>query len=73
LPGTAGQARWTAMLTVTVDENGRVVEIKPRGGTGLQGMESALKSAAQSWQTNQPTYQGKRVKSSFALDIEFGQ
>jgi len=24
-------------------------------------------------QTNAPSYQGKRVKSSFALDIDFGQ
>jgi hypothetical protein len=60
------------MLTVTVDENGRVIDIKPRGGPSPQGMETVIKAEAGSWQTNPPTYQGKGVKSSFALDIEFG-
>lgn len=70
LPGA--QTKWTAMLTVTVDENGRVVDIKPRGGANLQGMDSTVRSAALQWQTNPPLYLGKRVKSSFALDIDFG-
>jgi len=73
LPETMSQTRWKAMLSVTVDEGGRVTDIRPRGGASLQGMESALKAAAQLWQTNPPTYRGKRVKSSFALDIDFGQ
>lgn len=73
LSGTAAQTKWTAMLIVTVDENGRVSDIRPRGGSSLQGMDSAIKAAAQGWQTNPPLYQSKKVKSSFALDIEFGQ
>lgn len=73
LPKLPAQTKWKAMLTLTVDEDGQVTDIKPRGGAGLQGMDTALKAAAQLWQTNPPTYKGKRVKSSFALDIEFGQ
>jgi len=61
------------MLTLTVDENGRVIDVKPRGGKIPQGLESALKASAQPWKTNRPTYKGKRVKSSFALNIDFGQ
>jgi caspase domain-containing protein len=73
LPKPPAQTKWTAMLTITVDEDGHLIDVKPRGGSSLQGMESVLKSAAQLWQTNSPTYRGKRVKSSFALDIDFGQ
>ncbi len=69
----AAKTKWTAMLTVTVDEDGWVTDIKPRGRPNPQGTDSALKAAARSWQTNPPTYQGKHVKSSFALDIDFGQ
>jgi TonB family protein len=61
------------MLMVTVDEGGKVTDIKPRGGASLKGMDNAFKAASQLWQTNPPTYQGLRVKSSFALDIDFGQ
>jgi len=73
LPGASAQAKWTAMLMVTVDEGGKVTDIKPRGGASLKGMDNAFKAASQLWQTNPPTYQGLRVKSSFALDIDFGQ
>ncbi len=73
LPKPPSQTKSTAMLTVTVDEDGRVSDVKLRGGTSLQSMETWLKPAAHLWQTNPPTYKGKRVKSSFALDIEFGQ
>jgi hypothetical protein len=65
--------KWTAMLMVTVNEDGRVIDIKPRGRVSPQGMDSTIKAEAQRWQTNPPTYQGMNVKSSFALDIEFGQ
>jgi len=65
--------KWTAMLMVTVNEDGRVIDIRPRGGALPQGMDNAFKAEAQRWQTNPPTYQGMSVKSSFALDIEFGQ
>jgi TonB family protein len=73
LPKQPAQARWTARLTVTVDEDGHVSDIRPRGGTGLQGIDNWLKTAAQSWRTNPPAYKGMHVKSSFALDIDFGQ
>jgi len=65
--------KWTARVMVTVDEDGRVIDVKPRGSPSPQGMDSAIKAEAQSWQTNPPTYQGKPVKSSFALDINLGQ
>jgi len=67
------ETKSTVMLTLTVDENGRVIDVKPRGGKIPQGLESALKASAQPWKTNRPTYKGKRVKSSFALNIDFGQ
>jgi len=73
LPKQPAQAKWTARLTVTIDENGHVSDIRPRGSTGFQGMDSWFKTAAQSWQTNPPTYKSMHVKSSFALDIDFGQ
>jgi hypothetical protein len=73
LPKQPAQTRWTARLTVMIDEDGHVSDIRPRGGTGLQGTDNWLKTAAQSWQTTPPTYRGMRVKSSFALDIDFGQ
>jgi hypothetical protein len=72
LPQLSADCLTKWMLTVTVDENGRVIDIKPRGGPSPQGMETVIKAEAGSWQTNPPTYQGKGVKSSFALDIEFG-
>jgi hypothetical protein len=72
LPKQTAQTRGTATLTIMVDEQGHVSDIKPRGAA-LQGMDSWLKTAAKAWQTNQPTYKGMRVKSSFALDINFGQ
>jgi len=73
LPAAAAQGKWTAMLTVTVDETGKVTDIKPRGGASLRGMDAAFKAAAQLWQTNPPTYLGMSVKSSFAFDIDLGQ
>ena len=73
LPKPPAQSKWTARLTITIDESGHVSDIRPRGGTDIQGIDSWLKTAAQSWQTNPPTYKGMRVKSSFALDIDFGQ
>ena len=69
----AGPRKSKAMFTVTVDEDGWVMDVKPRGGETPQEMCSALKAAARQWQTNRPTYLGKHVKSSFALDIDFAQ
>src|SRR5262249_40374755 len=73
LPKQPAQSKGTARLTIMVDEEGHVSDIKQRGGTNVQGIDSSIKAAAKAWQTNQPTYKGMRVKSSFALDIDFGQ
>jgi hypothetical protein len=69
------QTKSTVKLTLTVDEEGWVIALKPRGGEIPQDLLSALKTAAHrgQWQTNPPTYQGKHVPSSFALDLELGQ
>jgi TonB family protein len=61
------------MLTFVVDESGRVIDVKARGGASLNGMDNALKSAGSAWQTNPPTYEGRPVKATFSLDIKFDQ
>jgi TonB family protein len=63
----------TVMLSFTVDENGRVIDVKPRGNSSLFGMDSALKAAASQWQTNPPAYEGRPVKATFPLDIKIDQ
>jgi len=69
----AVQTKLPIKLTVTIDEDGFVMKIKPRGDIISEDLRSALKEASRLWRTNKPMYKGKQVESSFALDIDFGQ
>jgi TonB family protein len=67
----AGQSSGIAMLSVTVDENGNVADVRPRGAKDSYGFHDAALAAARQWKTNPPRAQGRSVKTSFAVDIAF--
>jgi TonB family protein len=67
----AGQSSGIAMLAVTVDENGNVATVRPRGANDSYGFVDSALAAARQWKTNPPRAQGKSVKTSFAVDILF--
>jgi TonB family protein len=69
----AGQQKGIAMLSVTVDQGGNVIEVKPRGPTDSYGFADAASSAARRWKTNPPATQGKPVRTAFSVDIPFSQ
>jgi TonB family protein len=68
-----GQAKGTAMLTLTVDENGSVVDARPRGRSDAFGFSDAAIEAARSWKTNPPRAQSKPVRTQFSVDLTFSQ
>jgi TonB family protein len=67
----AGQQKGLAMLSLTVDENGNIVGVKPRGKSDTFGYTDAALSAARQWKTTPPRAQGKPVKTEFAVDVPF--
>jgi TonB family protein len=67
----AGQAKGIAMLTLTVDENGNVLEAKPRGRSDAYGFVDAAIEATRNWKTNPPRVQSKPVRTQFSADISF--
>jgi TonB family protein len=60
-----------AMLSVTVDENGTVTEVRPRGAADAYGFVDGAAAAARQWKTTPPRAQGKPVKTIFAVDVPF--
>jgi TonB family protein len=58
-----------AMLSLTVDENGTVIDASPRGTPDNSSFLAAALSAARKWQTTPPRAQGKPVKTEFAVDL----
>lgn len=69
----AGQVKGVAMLTLTVDENGNVLEAKPRGRSDVYGFVDAAVQAAQGWKTSPPRAQSKPVRTQFSVDVSFVQ
>lgn len=69
----AGQTKGIAMLTLTVDENGNVVDAKPRGPRDAYGFDDAAIAAARQWKTNSPRVQSKPVRTQFSVDVSFSQ
>lgn len=69
----AGQVKGVAMLTVTVDENGSVLEAKPRGRSDVYGFADAAVQAARGWKTSPPRAQNKPVRTQFSMDVSFNQ
>jgi TonB family protein len=67
----AGQAKGMAMLTLTVDENGNVLEAKPRGRSDAYGFVDAAIETTRNWKTNPPRVQSKPVRTQFSVDISF--
>jgi len=67
----AGQTKGMAMLTLTVDEKGNILEAKLRGGSDKFGFADAAIAAAQGWKTNAPRVQGKPVRTQFSVDVPF--
>jgi hypothetical protein len=49
------------MLMLKADEQSHVVDVTPRGGSNLYGMDQIFKAAGQQWVTNLPTFQGKNL------------
>ena len=60
-----------AMLSVTVDGNGDVTEVRPRGAADAYGFVDGAVAAARRWKTTPPRAQGKPVKTIFAVDVPF--
>ena len=69
----AGQLKGTAMLTLTVDENGNVIDAKPRGRSDAYGFVDAAVQAAKTWKTNSPRAQNRPVRTQFSVDVAFEQ
>lgn len=69
----AGQVKGMAMLTLTVDENGNVLEAKPRGRSDTFGFADAAVQAARGWKTNPPRVRNKPVRTQFSVDVSFSQ
>jgi TonB family protein len=69
----AGQVKGVAMLILTVDENGNVLEAKPRGRSDAYGFADAAVQMAHGWKTNPPRAQNKPVRTQFSVDVSFSQ
>jgi TonB family protein len=69
----AGQSKGIAMLTLTVDENGKVLEAKPRGRSDPYGFADAAVQMARDWKTTPPRAQNKPVRTQFSVDVSFNQ
>ena len=69
----AGQSKGIAMLTLTVDENGNVLEAKPRGRSDSYGFADAAVQMARGWKTTPPRAQNKPVRTQFSVDVSFNQ
>jgi TonB family protein len=69
----AGLDKGVAMLSLTVDENGNVIDARPRGPKDAQGFTDAALSAAKEWKTTAPRAQGKPVRTQFSVDVSFAQ
>jgi TonB family protein len=69
----AGQFKGVAMLMLTVDENGNVLEAKSRGRSDTYGFADAAVQAAQGWKTSPPRAQNKPVRTQFSVDVSYSQ
>jgi len=67
--GSTARQGTVAMLSLTVDENGNVIDARPRGAPDNSGFFAAAVLAARTWQTTPPRAQGKPVKTEFAVDL----
>jgi TonB family protein len=67
----AGVGKGTAMLSVTVDQQGTVIEARPRGGSDAYGFADSAALAAAQWKTTPPRVQGKPVRTQFSVDVAF--
>jgi TonB family protein len=75
-PGRARQAgiqKGLAMLSITVDEGGNVIDAHPRSAPDVYGFTDSAATAARQWKMNPPVAQGKPVRTQFAVDIPFSQ
>jgi len=70
-PGANRQGKWTTFLSITVDEKGAVVDIKPRGNVDPQGYFDAAVAAVRKWKSSAPHWKTLPVRCSFAADIVF--
>jgi TonB family protein len=69
----AGIQKGVAMLSITVDEKGNVVDAHPRGASDPYGFTDSAATAARQWKTNPPLAQGKPVRTQFSVDLSFSQ
>lgn len=61
----------TLKLAVTLDEAGRVVTVKLRGGIAPPGYYEAAEAAVRQWKTNPPRAKGVAVRTEVSVDIPF--
>jgi len=67
----AGLRDGVAMLTLTVDQQGVVVEARSRMQSDLYGFAEAAMQAASKWKTTVPRSAGKPVRTQFSADVPF--
>ncbi len=72
LPAAARRsARRVVFLSVTVDESGAVVDVRPRGTIDPEGFYDAAVGTVRQWRTNAPRWRGLPVKGAVAVDVTF--
>jgi serine/threonine protein kinase len=69
----AGLADGVAMLSLTVDQKGAVVEARSRVQPDLYGFANSAMQAASKWKTTVPRSAGKSVRTQFSVDVPFSQ
>jgi TonB family protein len=66
----AGVAKGSASLSISVDQEGNVVDVRPRS-TDENGFTDSAVAAARQWKTNPPRAQGKPVRTQFSVYVPF--
>lgn len=71
-PAGAGPgASRRVFLVITVDENGGVADVKPRGAIDAEGYFDAAVAAVRRWKSTAPKWKSLAARSAFAADIIF--
>lgn len=69
--GAGADAKRRVFLFVTVDENGAVADVKPRGAIDPEGYFDAAVAAVRRWKSTAPRWKSVAVRCAFAADIVF--
>lgn len=69
----AGLANGVAMLSLTVDQRGAVVDVRSRVPSDPYGFADSAMQVASHWRTTVPRSAGHPVRTQFSVDVPFGQ